>query len=145
RFRRSAPAVGAWSVGALCVDEVVCEVRNNWRLIPGGRAELLFSGVNGRNERFCGALSFLIVDHPATIRQQYLPMNRTRPLLPVVLFFFAALVALGAPYRAAAQTGPDVPEMASLDEKVEGFMDKWNVPGGAVAVSYQGRLVYARG
>ncbi len=47
--------------------------------------------------------------------------------------------------HASGQTGPEVPEMTSLDDAVEAFMAKWSVPGGAFAVTYQGRLVYARG
>ncbi len=58
----------------------------------------------------------------------------------------AALIILGTTARSSeGQTGPEVPEMASLDSQIESFMNKWSVPGGAVAVSYQGRLVYARG
>ena len=35
--------------------------------------------------------------------------------------------------------------MSALDDVVNTFMNQWDVPGGAAAVTYQGRLVYARG
>lgn len=73
-------------------------------------------------------------------------MNAICPMLrlplPVTLLFL--LAALTTP-PVVAQTGEAVPEMSALDANIEAFMEKWDVPGGAVAVSYQGRLVYARG
>ncbi|HEX6574640.1 MAG TPA: serine hydrolase domain-containing protein [Gemmatimonadaceae bacterium] len=42
-------------------------------------------------------------------------------------------------------TGTLVPGMTSYDETISALMKKWKVPGGAVAVLYNGRLVYARG
>jgi N-acyl-D-amino-acid deacylase len=44
-----------------------------------------------------------------------------------------------------AQTGTAVPELAELDTVTTGLLAKYNIPGAAVAVSYRGRLVYARG
>lgn len=44
-----------------------------------------------------------------------------------------------------AQTGVEVPELTSIDDAVQAFMGKWSVPGGSVAITYQERLVYARG
>ena len=43
------------------------------------------------------------------------------------------------------KTGQEVEELRSIDEAVDRFMDKWDLPGGAVAVVKDGRLVYARG
>ncbi len=43
------------------------------------------------------------------------------------------------------QTGVYVPEMVGLDQAVQNFMSTWDIPGGSVAVAWQGRLVYARG
>lgn len=44
-----------------------------------------------------------------------------------------------------AQTGIKVPEMVGVDSTIKKFMDDWNVPGASVAISKEGRLVYARG
>lgn len=42
-------------------------------------------------------------------------------------------------------TGREVPGMASYDRLVPEFMEKWGLPGGAVTVVKDGRLVLARG
>jgi len=42
-------------------------------------------------------------------------------------------------------TGAAVPGMESYDQVVPDLMRKYNIPGGAVAVMYDGRLIYARG
>lgn len=55
-----------------------------------------------------------------------------------------SLVLCGAACVQAA-TGVAVPEMASYDTEIQKFMAKWKVPGAAVAVARQGRLVFARG
>ncbi len=44
-----------------------------------------------------------------------------------------------------AQTGVAVPELAHVDHVVQSFLDECDVPGAALALTYQGRLVYARG
>ena len=59
----------------------------------------------------------------------------------LLLFILSFLGAL----QVKAQTGEEVPELAGVDTAVEAFMAKWGVPGGSVAITYQGRLVYARG
>ncbi|QDT90149.1 serine hydrolase [Gimesia algae] len=46
---------------------------------------------------------------------------------------------------AIPMTGLDQKELASLDEAIKDFLMLHNPPGVAVAVSYRGRLVYARG
>jgi N-acyl-D-amino-acid deacylase len=38
-----------------------------------------------------------------------------------------------------------VPELKSFDQIIPPLMQRYGIPGGAVAVTYQGRLVYARG
>ncbi|HLK97914.1 MAG TPA: serine hydrolase domain-containing protein, partial [Hymenobacter sp.] len=43
------------------------------------------------------------------------------------------------------QTGISYPGLEPLDEAVRAFMRKWSIPGGAVALTKEGRLVYARG
>ncbi|HKP30051.1 MAG TPA: serine hydrolase [Gemmatimonadales bacterium] len=42
-------------------------------------------------------------------------------------------------------TGTAVPELASFDQIIPALMLKWGIPGGAVAVVKDGRLIYARG
>lgn len=42
-------------------------------------------------------------------------------------------------------TGPAVPELQAMDQAVTSLMRAWKIPGGAVAVTYHERLVYARG
>ncbi|HEY2014807.1 MAG TPA: serine hydrolase [Bryobacteraceae bacterium] len=42
-------------------------------------------------------------------------------------------------------TGTDVPAMAGLDTAMEGALQKYSVAGGALSVSYNGRLVFAHG
>jgi N-acyl-D-amino-acid deacylase len=42
-------------------------------------------------------------------------------------------------------TGRAVPGMASFDRVISDLMRRWDIPGGAVAVVKDGRLVYARG
>ncbi|MCU0231679.1 MAG: beta-lactamase family protein [Acidobacteria bacterium] len=42
-------------------------------------------------------------------------------------------------------TGESVPGLASFDREVLGLMERWGVPGGALAVTKDDRLVYARG
>src|SRR5688572_31823901 len=42
-------------------------------------------------------------------------------------------------------TGAAVPGMASYDQVITAFMRKLSIPGGAVAVMRDGKLIYARG
>ena len=42
-------------------------------------------------------------------------------------------------------TGVAVPGMASFDRVISDLMTRWDIPGGAIAVVKDGRLVYARG
>jgi CubicO group peptidase (beta-lactamase class C family) len=44
-----------------------------------------------------------------------------------------------------AQTGLYVPELANFDTAMAQLMTQYNVPGGQLAITYQGRLVYNRG
>ncbi len=56
-----------------------------------------------------------------------------------------AAVAAEAAAQAMPMTGPRVPGMASFDRIIPALMRKYRVPGGAVAVARDGRLVLARG
>lgn len=44
-----------------------------------------------------------------------------------------------------AQTGAVVPELAALDQIIQGVISKYDIPGIALSVAKDGRLVYARG
>jgi uncharacterized protein (TIGR03437 family) len=64
------------------------------------------------------------------------------------LLFTAVLLAVTAeaqPTCANSVTGSAVPAMAGLDQTIQGAISKYNVAGGSLAVSYNGRLVFARG
>ena len=47
--------------------------------------------------------------------------------------------------QSKAQTGQFVPELAALDAAMTALLADYNVPGGQLALTYQGRLVYNRG
>ena len=55
------------------------------------------------------------------------------------LFIFTAATMLGQ------VTGAAVPELAALDPVMQGILSKYQIPGGALAVSRGGKLLYARG
>ncbi len=52
---------------------------------------------------------------------------------------------LGAEPPPMPTSGIDVPEMASFDRIISEMMRKYEIPGGAVAVTKDGRLLLARG
>ncbi|MEJ1938507.1 serine hydrolase domain-containing protein, partial [Nostoc sp. NIES-2111] len=54
------------------------------------------------------------------------------------LILFLALSLCG-------QTGPFVPELASLDRAISSLLAKYSIPGAAAALAKDGRLLYARG
>ncbi len=47
--------------------------------------------------------------------------------------------------RVWTQTGESFPEFAQIDEAIRLYMQTWDIPGGAFAATYRGRLVFARG
>jgi hypothetical protein len=47
--------------------------------------------------------------------------------------------------REPSATGQPVPELAAYDETMLGLLKRWQVPGAALAVALQGRLILARG
>jgi len=49
------------------------------------------------------------------------------------------------PTLASGQTGIAVPAMAPFEQLVTGLMSKYGIPGGSIAVTMNGRLVFARG
>src|SRR5947209_12151696 len=42
-------------------------------------------------------------------------------------------------------SGQPIPELSTLDTTMTQIMSQWNVPGAALAVTYNGRLVFAHG
>src|SRR5262249_55508771 len=83
------------------------------------------------------------------------PGMRRAALLVLVTFLpppgFLALAALGQPAPAQAAdskqrvTGRAHPNLVSFDRMMTAFMKRHTVPGAALAVTKDGRLVYARG
>ena len=47
--------------------------------------------------------------------------------------------------HANAQTGVYVPQLQNFDTAMQSIMTQYNVPGGQLAITYHGRLVYSRG
>lgn len=60
-----------------------------------------------------------------------------------VAFTVLAFTIIG--FQSKAQTGTPVPELANFDAAMLNLLDDYNVPGGQLAITYQGRLVYNRG
>ncbi|MDQ3052124.1 MAG: serine hydrolase [Bacteroidota bacterium] len=59
------------------------------------------------------------------------------------LFLIIGLVVCSVVTK--AQTGLYVPQLANFDTAMLNLMSNFNVPGGQLAITYQGRLVYNRG
>src|SRR5689334_471724 len=47
--------------------------------------------------------------------------------------------------RLSQPIGRSVPELAAFDQVIQRVMERWDLPGGALAVSRDGRLVLSRG
>ncbi|HTO16392.1 MAG TPA: serine hydrolase [Edaphocola sp.] len=56
----------------------------------------------------------------------------------IIFFIFIGI-------KSKAQTGVFVPQLASFDTAMLNLMNTYNVPGGQLAITYKGRLVYNRG
>ncbi len=69
--------------------------------------------------------------------------------LRIVLLLFAAIAPAGcsipASERVWRQTGPEVPALSAFDETMKEFMASREISAGALAITYRGRLVVARG
>jgi N-acyl-D-amino-acid deacylase len=70
---------------------------------------------------------------------------RTLSLFMLLLALLPAASAGGKKAEKPPRTGPDEPDLASFDEMMERFVRENEVPGAALAVAKDGRLVYARG
>src|SRR5579884_706428 len=57
----------------------------------------------------------------------------------------SSLMLLSLAAGSHAQTGTAVPDLAAFDQAMSGLMSKYNIPGGALAVTRNGKLVFARG
>lgn len=55
------------------------------------------------------------------------------------------MIPLGLLLLLAAQAGQDLPPLRSFDEAMERHLREYQIPGGALAVAKDGRLVHARG
>ncbi|HUT11069.1 MAG TPA: serine hydrolase domain-containing protein, partial [Thermoguttaceae bacterium] len=70
---------------------------------------------------------------------------------PPVRVSILLLIAVLARAASAAEapdlptTGPAVPELAAFDRTMCDLLEKWGIPGGALAVAKDGRLLLARG
>ena len=67
--------------------------------------------------------------------------------LPLPLATLLILATLASPARSQTlpNTGIEVPELAAFDREITALMTQYDIPGGALAISYRGRLVLARG
>jgi len=72
-------------------------------------------------------------------------MLRSASLVTIVVFALLILPARSVAAEGPSITGIPVPEMQSFDRIVTDLMAKWEVPGGAVAVAKDGKLVLAHG
>ncbi len=67
-----------------------------------------------------------------------------RPIIhPIALLLPAVFLCVTVGLQ--AQTGTAVPELATIDRRIPALMKKWSIPGGAVAIAKDGKLVFARG
>jgi CubicO group peptidase (beta-lactamase class C family) len=60
-------------------------------------------------------------------------------------FFTSILILFSFNIQTQAQTGLHVPELVAFDSAMTALLADHNVPGGQLALTYQGRLVYNRG
>ena len=76
------------------------------------------------------------------------PFPAWRDSAPFPATKIALAVALGAVMAAQTpimpMTGRDVPALAPYETALKPILEKWSIPGAALAITDQGRLVYAR-
>lgn len=58
---------------------------------------------------------------------------------------FCAAALGGVPVTKMPMTGKAVPQLKGIDNLMVSFMRKYQVPGGSVAITQDGKLIYARG
>lgn len=59
--------------------------------------------------------------------------------------YLSSILAIAFAISTYAQTGLYVPQLAKFDTAMLNLMSAYNVPGGQLAITYRGRLVYNRG
>ncbi len=62
---------------------------------------------------------------------------------PIQMFFLVGLFAIAT--TASADTGAVSSELGAFDKAMLNILSRWKIPGGALAVTHNGRLVLARG
>ncbi|HUV65878.1 MAG TPA: serine hydrolase domain-containing protein [Sedimentisphaerales bacterium] len=71
------------------------------------------------------------------------------PVLRITLLLVVGFAPVGCSSPASRwvwrQTGPDVPALSAFDETMKEFIVSREVSAGALAITYRGRLVFARG
>ncbi len=77
--------------------------------------------------------------------EAFMPLRFRWPILPLVLGMVCAraeteLQAIDFPI-----SGASVPALVSFDETIVGYMKKHSIPGGALAIVQDGKLIYAHG
>jgi hypothetical protein len=103
---------------------------------------------------FASKYNYQLVRDFARVRQQLSP-GQELPDQGTALAFIPYLAnqpldrypeppAPGASVLVMSQTGYFHPALKPVDEVVLNFMQRWEIPGGAVAIAKDGRLVYAR-
>ncbi|MBX9852571.1 MAG: beta-lactamase family protein [Cytophagaceae bacterium] len=63
----------------------------------------------------------------------------------VTIFLITNFILISFSKRNIHVSGRYVPELAAVDEEVIAFMKRWKIPGGAVALVKDGKIVYSRG
>ena len=63
----------------------------------------------------------------------------------VSVFLLTNFILISFSRRDIPVSGPFIPELAAVDEEVIAFMKRWKIPGGAVALMKDGKLVYSKG
>ena len=58
---------------------------------------------------------------------------------------YGAVTSAPARIGPLPMTGTDIPALATLDTNMQSLLSKYGIPGGALAVVKDGRLVYVRG
>lgn len=71
--------------------------------------------------------------------------GNSREFVRVAFFTLAALAWVGGASAQTVSTGAANPAFAGVDQAVTAWMTQWGIPGGTVAVAYNGNIVYSRG
>ncbi|MFC1793461.1 serine hydrolase, partial [Planctomycetota bacterium] len=72
-------------------------------------------------------------------------VNIIRIIMPTIMCFILTGCSVLTGPRVWCQAGPEVPELSAFDKTMKDFMISHKVSAGSLAITYQGRLVFARG